>query len=106
MGAARTNGGEHYASGNWLVKEGSEREFVARWRDWLTASTRDVPGFGSARLLQDRSDPRHFVSVSEWADPDSRDAWKSSPAFAEGLASCRFLCEDFQGGDFSKVVAV
>jgi heme-degrading monooxygenase HmoA len=97
---------KHCASGSWVVKAGSEREFIARWEDWIGKSTREVRGFGSARLLQDVGDPRHFVSVSDWDDAASRDAWKSSPAFAEGLSACRELCEDFRGGDHLEVVAV
>ena len=98
--------GEHYASGNWRVKEGSEEEFIARWRSWLTKSAETVDGFGSARLLQDSADPRHFLSFSDWDDRGSRDDWKAGPEFAKGLAACRELCEDFQGADFSELVSV
>ena len=98
--------GEHYASGNWRVKEGSEQEFIARWQAWISASAGTVKGFGSARLLQDSGDARRFLSFSDWDDPGSRDGWKASPEFSKGLAACRELCEDFQGADFSQVVSV
>jgi heme-degrading monooxygenase HmoA len=97
---------EHLASGNWQVKAGNEEEFMARWKDWIGASTASVPGFASARLLRDVSDALHFVSFSEWDDPGSRDAWKASSEFTTGLDACRALCEDFRGGDFSEVVSL
>jgi len=98
--------GENYASGNWRVKEGSEEEFIARWRAWITASTEMVNGFDSAKLLRDSDDARRFLSFSHWDDGESRDKWKTSPEFAKGLAACRELCDDFQGADFSGVVSV
>ena len=98
--------GEHYASGNRRVKEGSEEEFIARWRAWISESTQAVKGFGAARLVQDPSDPRRFLSFSDWDDRGSRDDWKASPEFAKGLAACRELREDLQGADFSEVVSV
>jgi heme-degrading monooxygenase HmoA len=98
--------GEHYASGNWTVKAGSEDEFVARWRAFLSDSTKTAEGFGTARLLRDSDDRRHFLSFSEWADAGARDAWKSSPEFAKGLAACRELCDDFVGADYSQVASV
>jgi heme-degrading monooxygenase HmoA len=55
--------------------------------------------------MQDVTDPRHFLSFSEWTDANSRDTWKASPEFAEGFASCRELCEDFRGGEFSQLLA-
>jgi heme-degrading monooxygenase HmoA len=97
---------QHFSSGNWVVKGGSEQEFISRWRAWIARSTEGIPGFGSALLMQDTSDLAHFVSVSDWSDPKSRATWQGSSAFAEGLASCRELCDDFQGRDYSKVEGV
>lgn len=98
--------GEQYASGNWTVRAGSEDEFIARWQAFLTDSTKTAEGFGTARLLRDSDDPRHFLSFSEWADTGARDAWKSGPGFAKGLAACRELCDDFVGSDYSPVASV
>lgn len=96
---------EHYASGNWTVKEGQTEAFIDRWQQWLARSTEEVPGFGSARLIQDVSNPQHFLSYSDWDTPEARDAWKQSPEFAEGFSSCRELCDDFRGGDYTQLVA-
>ena len=73
--------GDQYASGNWHVQAGSEDEFIARWQAFITESAQTTPGFGSARLLRDADDPRHFLSFSDWADATSREAWKASPEF-------------------------
>jgi heme-degrading monooxygenase HmoA len=75
---------EHYASGNWTVKAGMEDEFVARWRAFLSDSTKTAQGFGTARLLRDADDPRHFLSFSEWAEAGARDAWKVESRVREG----------------------
>jgi heme-degrading monooxygenase HmoA len=102
MGDAR----EHYASGNWTVTEGSAEEFITRWKDWIGRSAASVPGFGSARLIRDVSNPNHFISFSEWDDPKMRDAWKNSPEFAEGMSSVRELTDDFSGGDYVVAVSI
>ena len=67
----------------------------------------DDPGvrFGSARLLRDADDPRHFLSFSDWADATSREAWKASPEFERGLTSCRELCDEFAGADSAQVAS-
>ncbi len=100
------SGREHYASGNWRVKEGSAEEFITRWKSWLSSSAQKVPGFGSARLIRDVNDPNHFLSYSEWDDPKMRDQWKNSPEFAEGMAHVRELTEDFSGGDYVVAVSI
>ena len=97
--------GDQYASGNWHVQAGSEDEFVARWQAFITESAKAAQGFGSARLLRDADDPRHFLSFSDWADAASRDAWKASPEFERGLTSCRELCDEFMGADSAQVAS-
>lgn len=97
---------KHYASGTWIVDRGREDEFVRRWQDWLSRTTRDLSGFGSATLLREAVDPRRFLSVSDWDDAGTRDMWKGSPEFAVGLAACRELCEEFRGADYSAVAQV
>jgi heme-degrading monooxygenase HmoA len=98
--------GEHFASGNWQVQPGSEDEFITRWKAFLSESTRTAEGFGSAHLMRDADDPSHFLSFSDWADAASREAWKSSPEFERGLASCRELCSDFVGTYSSQVASI
>ena len=97
--------GDQYASGNWHVQAGSEDEFIARWQAFITESAKTSQGFGSARLLRDADDPRHFLSFSDWADAASRDAWKASPEFERGLTSSRELCDEFAGADSAQVAS-
>jgi heme-degrading monooxygenase HmoA len=112
MGRAPKRGGavaetyETWASGDWEVKEGKEEEFVERWKDWLGWSSQNVAGFVSATLIRDVENPRHFVSFSAWKDAASRDAWKNSPGFGEKFPTVRELCDEFQGGDFHRMVSL
>jgi len=95
-----------YASGTWYVKEGKEDEFVQRWREFLTWSRSTHPSMTSASLLQDRSVPRHFVSISEWSDAGSRAAWKDTPEFRQLFGECVALCENAKGADYDRVVTI
>ena len=97
--------GDRFASGSWHVQAGTEDEFITRWRRSSPRAPRRAPGFGSARLLRDADDPRHFLSFSDWADTASRDAWKASPEFERGLTSCRELCDEFAGADSAQVAS-
>lgn len=97
---------EHFASGNWRVKAGSEDEFIARWTEFLEWTRSNAPGFVTASLIRQNQDPRHFVSFAEWEDTASRDKWRSLPEFAEKLGACRALCDEFQGLDYSRAVHV
>ncbi len=98
--------GSNWASGRWQVQAGKHDEFVERWTAWLSSTSGNVPGFRSARLLRSDDDPSTFVSVSEWADSSSLQAWKASQGFQEGLGSARELCDNFVGGDFGVASAI
>ncbi|MDP9343863.1 MAG: antibiotic biosynthesis monooxygenase [Actinomycetota bacterium] len=97
---------EHFASGNWHVKEGKEAEFVERWTEFLQRTRKDHPGLESATLIRDEGDPRHFLSFAGWDDPQARAAWRQTPEFAEGFRASRELCDDFYGGDYQRAVVI
>ncbi|SRR6266498_2041298 len=97
--------GQPYTKGTWTVREGSEEEFVERWKE-LIGSAREVPGAESFLLIQERNDPRRFVSFGAWSDWESADAWRAGPAFTEAMRACLELCEDFQPGDSTLRAAV
>ncbi|MFC7446350.1 antibiotic biosynthesis monooxygenase family protein [Rhodococcus daqingensis] len=101
-----TEQSRYWASGNWRVADGKADEFVERWAEFLTWSKEANDGFLSARLIRDRQDPNHFVSFAAWRDPESMDAWKAQPGFAERFSSCRELCADMQGGNYELACAV
>lgn len=85
-----------FTSGDWLVKEGKEVEFVEAWRglaEWTTANTR---GAGWATLLRDRDDPRRFLSFGPWQSLEAIEAWRSSEGFQERVGRMRELLEDLR----------
>jgi hypothetical protein len=54
---------QYLASGTWQVKEGSEDEFVDRWREFLEWTKESQPAFLNASLLRDEQDP---TTSSRW----------------------------------------
>lgn len=95
-----------YASGNWLVKQGEDTEFVRRWRDWLEWTRDNAQGFKSATLMRLEDDPLRFVSVGLWENEEARDTWKTLPEFAQKFQAVRSLCDEFIGGDYNVEVVV
>ncbi|MGH3458284.1 putative quinol monooxygenase [Aeromicrobium sp.] len=96
----------HFASGTWHVKEGSEEEFVQRWREFLEWTRAEHPAMLNASLIRNQTVPNHFVSFAEWADADSRNAWKQTEGFMQRQMACRELCEKMTGSDFDRVVSI
>ena len=97
---------EEFASGNWCVSPGREEEFVARWTEFLEWTRAAAPGLGSARLIRDAEDPRHFISFATWENAEAMQQWRSLPGFADHLSACRALCGDFRGSSYSLAAAV
>jgi heme-degrading monooxygenase HmoA len=95
-----------YASGNWTVREGSEEDFIARWKGFLGWTRESQPGLISANLLRDEQNPRHFVSFAEWEDTGARERWRQSPEFEQKFTACRDLCDEFYGADYQRAAAV
>jgi len=95
-----------YASGNWHVKKGKEKEFVERWTDFLQWTRKDHPAMQRATLIQDLGDKNHFVSTSEWDNAEARTAWKQSPEFAKKFQAARELCDDMSSIDAERRVTI
>ena len=89
-----------YTSGNWLVREGQEETFAQRWQNFAEWSAKNVSGSGDFYLIQDKNDPRHFISFGSWESPEAVDAWRQLPEFKEFLGKCKELCEEFKAGDY------
>jgi heme-degrading monooxygenase HmoA len=85
-----------FTSGTWRVAVGKEHEFVAAWRDMAEWTVQNVPGNGPATLLQDRDDPRHFVSFGPWESIQAIQAWRASEGFQQRVARIRELLESFE----------
>ena len=88
--------GQPYSSGRWLVKEGSEDEFVTRWTSFIDWTLENADGSESFQLIQNMEEPRRFLSFGSWRDPDAARAWQALPDFAEQLGKCRELCDEFE----------
>jgi len=97
---------DQFASGNWHVKAGKEKEFVERWTDFLQWTRKDHPAMLRATLIQDVSDKGHFVSTSEWENAEARTAWKQSPEFAAKFQAARDLCDDMSSIDAERRVTI
>jgi heme-degrading monooxygenase HmoA len=92
--------GGRYSSGNWRVREGEQQEFIARWSEFVEWTKANLSGSNEVVLIQQVSDPQHFLSFGRWDGQDSIDAWRQSPEFAEKLGRCRELCDDFEANDY------
>ena len=97
---------QHLSSGNWVVKAGSEDEFIARWTDFLKWTRESAKGLGSASLIRASDNPRQFISFAEWDTLESLNAWRSLPDFASKLGPCRALCDDFNGKNYTLAATI
>jgi len=97
---------DSFASGNWIVVDGKEDEFVSRWKDFIEWTRDNAEGFRGADLLRSGKDPRRFVSVARWDDDDAQKRWRSTPGFLEKLGACRELCDEAQTGRFRRVASI
>lgn len=93
--------GTYCTSGNWYVAEGNEEAFVAAWSDLVQWTKENFDGAGHVQLLQEETDPRHFISVGEWDGADTVNRWRAAPEFAEKLGVARDLCDDFAAKDYT-----
>jgi heme-degrading monooxygenase HmoA len=89
-----------YTSGTWLVRTGSEDDFIARWRVFTQWSLNNEPGAESFVLIQDAGNPRRFISFGTWDNSEAVTRWRQRPEFAALLGECRALCEEFEPRDY------
>jgi len=97
---------EHFASGNWHVTKGKEEEFVAAWTEFLQWTRKSQPGLVRAELTRDTADTNHFLSISEWEDTTSRDAWRKSADFEKKFGAARALCDEMTSADYELSVLI
>jgi heme-degrading monooxygenase HmoA len=95
-----------YASGNWLVKEGKEEDFVRAWRSWFEWSRDHAPGLRGAILIRSMDDPRRFVSMSTWESEKARADWMATDEFRTSFAGAKALTDEFVGGQYAGVLAL
>jgi heme-degrading monooxygenase HmoA len=84
-----------YTHTSWVVKEGRERDFVERWREWADWTRRQ--GLASqAMLLRDVDDPRRFVSFGPWESIQAVSSWRAQAGYHERVAKLREVVDHFE----------
>src|SRR5258708_4415422 len=85
-----------YTLGNWMVKAGNEKTFIAEWQAFARWTAANQMGAGAAHLLQDPDHPRQFISFGPWETDSAIRAWRESPEFKAFVSKVRELCDEFQ----------
>ncbi len=97
--------GTCFSTTDWHLKDGQEEAFADHWTAFLEWTREAQEGFESARLVADDTDSHHFLSVGEWRDSTSRQAWADQPRFLELFMPCSELCHDVQSSQYEVKVA-
>jgi quinol monooxygenase YgiN len=95
-----------YTSGDWKVKSAREQEFLAAWRELATWAAEEHDPDGWGKLLRDKSDPTHFVSVAEWQDEQTIEGWRSTEGFKRRMDALHELTQDMRMLTFELAVEV
>ena len=85
-----------FTSGNWLAREGREKEFQKAWQDFANWAAREKHGSESPYLLQDLENPRHFISFGPWPDVEAIKKWRETEEFRNFVIRVKELCEKFE----------
>jgi heme-degrading monooxygenase HmoA len=85
--------GQFYSSGEWLVREGSEEDFVERWTTLIEWSLNNASGAESFVLVRSTEDSRRFLSLGAWENQEEQESWRGMPRMQELLSQGRELCE-------------
>jgi heme-degrading monooxygenase HmoA len=86
---------QSYSSGEWLVRAGSEEEFVDRWNAFIEWTKDNAAGAESFVLVKSTEEPRRFLSLGSWESQEAQQAWREMPRMQELLDQCRELCQEF-----------
>jgi quinol monooxygenase YgiN len=87
--------GRSYSSGEWLVRQGSEEEFIERWTTFIEWTLNEAPGAVSFVLVRSTEEPRKFLSLGAWESLQAQEAWREMPRMQVMLGHCRALCDEF-----------
>ena len=93
--------GQSYSSGEWLVRAGSEEEFVDRWNAFIEWTKNNAAGAGAFVLVRSTEEPRRFLSLGSWESQEAQQAWREMPRMQELLDQCRELCEEFDSHSYT-----
>jgi heme-degrading monooxygenase HmoA len=81
--------GRIFSSGNWTVKPGHEDQFIEVFKSSNPATTTQISGAPTPRLLRDLDRPEHYISFAEWPSEEALQEWRSRPELPQLLASFR-----------------
>ena len=87
--------GQSYSSGEWLVREGSEEEFIEAWTTFVEWSLDNAPGAESFVLVRSMEEPRKFLSLGAWGSQQAQERWREMPQMQVILGQCRALCDEY-----------
>ena len=93
--------GQSYSSGEWLVREGSEEDFVERWTTFIEWTSNNAPGAESFVLVRSTEVPTRFLSLGAWENQDAQEAWRGMPRMRDLLSQCQELCEEFESHQYT-----
>jgi heme-degrading monooxygenase HmoA len=92
---------QSYSSGEWLVRAGSEEEFIETWTTFIEWSLNNAAGAESFVLVRSTEDSRKFLSLGAWENLQAQEAWQAMPRMQELLGECRQLCEEFESHSYT-----
>lgn len=84
-----------YTHTTWRVIPGKEKDFEARWADWVGWSHEAGLVKGS-RLLKSSDEPGVFISFGLWQTLSMARAWRSTTGYQERLARLQELVQSFE----------
>jgi quinol monooxygenase YgiN len=87
--------GQSYSSGEWLVRAGSEQEFIETRTTFIEWSLDNAPGAESFVLVRSTEEPRKFLSLGAWESQQAQEAWREMPQMQVMLGQCRALCDEY-----------
>jgi quinol monooxygenase YgiN len=97
--------GRVYTSCEWIVRAGSEDDFVTAWTALGAWAKEESLGSSWAVLLRDRDDLHRFVSFGPWESDSALDACSTHPTFVSKLAAIGGLLERFRPQTLDEVAA-
>jgi quinol monooxygenase YgiN len=97
--------GHSYSSGEWLVREGSEEEFIEAWTSFIEWSLDNVKGAESFVLVRSTEEPGKFLSLGAWESQEAQEAWREMPRMQIMLGQCRALCDEFDTHRYTLVAS-
>jgi heme-degrading monooxygenase HmoA len=87
--------GRSYSSGEWLVRPGSEQEFIERWTSFIEWTSNEAPGALSFVLVRSTGEPTTFLSLGAWESQTAQEVWREMTQMQVMLGHCRALCDEY-----------